>query len=282
MYALAVRYGAPVLLLAFVACEPRGSGEVSSPPDPSDASDAVGGEAEAPERPRSTLRGEGPVEFCGQVYPPDEIAVECEEDRSIENVDVLVGLPALQVVALEGTSVRDVSVLRSLGELEDLYLSETPIESLESVAELKLQFLEISETAIVDLSPLATMKGLKVLRFTGTKISDLSPLAGLESLEEIDALDSKVADLSPLSALPALRELRVMDCPVKSIEPLRTIRSLERVDIAGTEVTSLEPLYDLPKLQYLNVDAADATMREVEAFKKARPEVEVYAVNNAG
>ena len=256
-----------LVLIATFACRPQAASVEPSGPEPL---------AETPP-PRDRP---GPVEFCGQVFQPDEIVVECH-DPSVKSVEPLVALPALQAIDLEGASVRDVAVLQTLGELEDLYLARTPIESLASVAKLQLEMLDIGETAIEDLSPLASSKTLRDLRFTDTLVSDLSPLAGIETLEEIDALGSKVDDLSALASLPALRELRVSDCPVNSLEPLRELRSLERLDISGTHVSSLEPLYALPELQYLNADHAAATLREVDAFREAQPAVEVHAVYNA-
>jgi GTPase SAR1 family protein len=58
--------------------------------------------------------------------------------------------------------------------------------------------LDISDTQVSDLSPLAGLEPLERLLAPGTQVSDLSPLKGLWRLRELDLSATQVSDLAPL------------------------------------------------------------------------------------
>ncbi len=75
---------------------------------------------------------------------------------------------------LEGKSILDLRLAWS--GLDDLHV-------LDHVT--RLERLEIDHTAVLDLSPLALHKGLKVLKLAGLPVTDLSVLLELPQLEEV-------------------------------------------------------------------------------------------------
>ena len=60
---------------------------------------------------------------------------------------------------------------------------------------------------VSDVSPLAELKSLEVLKLVRTEISDVKPLAGLAGLERLVLLRAPVTDVSPLARLTRLRSI---------------------------------------------------------------------------
>jgi len=109
---------------------------------------------------------------------------------ALHDLGGLTGLKSLKVLRIEGQShrlmsLRDLTGIEGLDNLEELHLERCPIE---------------------DLAPLAGLKSLKVLDLRGSKATDLSPLAGLTSLRRLDIRACPgLTDLSPLAGLRKLR-----------------------------------------------------------------------------
>ncbi|MBV1862257.1 MAG: hypothetical protein KUG77_27810, partial [Nannocystaceae bacterium] len=152
-----------------------------------------------------------------------------------------------------------------------------PLDSLTGFEGLNLELVSVNETAVSDLSPLASMSKLTELRIMETKVTDLRPLAKLRALQNLDARDTGVRDLAPLSSLP-LVELSVAYSPVSSLEPLRNMRTLEDLDVGSTNVRSLEPIADLPRLQRLSSDGSLVPKAELDALREARPSMHIHHV----
>ena len=65
--------------------------------------------------------------------------------------------------------------------------------------------LDLDNTQVSDLSPLAALHQLEVLELNNTPVSDLSPLAALHQLERLELHNTQVSDYSPLAHLTELR-----------------------------------------------------------------------------
>ncbi len=94
--------------------------------------------------------------------------------------------------------------------------------------------IDLRDTAIRDIAPLAGLQNLRILSLRGTLVKDLSGLSGLKNLDTLDISQTWVRDLEPLVALPSLR----------------------RLDIGDTWTSSLEPATRMPALDWINMHAA--------------------------
>ena len=65
--------------------------------------------------------------------------------------------------------------------------------------------LQIDETEVTDLSPLAKLTKLEVLLMKRTRISDVSPLHDLTHLKHLYIEGSLVRDLTPVRSIPGLK-----------------------------------------------------------------------------
>lgn len=134
-------------------------------------------------------------------------------------------------------------------------LSEGDGISLAQVARWStLARLAIRDPLLADLSPLASMVGLKELDLSHTAVSDLSPLAGLGLLEALDLGNTAVRSLAPLARLGALRRLDLSNTAVDDVTPLAVLNQLEELDLSRTRVRDPSPLARLPALRHLALD----------------------------
>lgn len=140
-----------------------------------------------------------------------------------------------------------------LGELTQLNISRTAVADLSPVDPLSaLQSLDCSDTQVIDLYPLASLPALRSLDCSGTQLADLSPLASLSSLKSLDCSFTKVADLSALATLSSLRSLDCSYTQVTDISPLALLPTLEVLECRRTQVADLTPLATLSALQALD------------------------------
>jgi serine/threonine protein kinase/Leucine-rich repeat (LRR) protein len=176
--------------------------------------------------------------------------------------------PAAELMPVARLLGEEKKLLREywLERLKDLPVSaERPLEKRLSVRDDGRLALDLSDTKVTDLSPLAgapigelnmvgskqltdltPLRGLELieLNINQTDVADLSPLRDMRTLKKLEMIGTKVSDLSALSALQLTR-LIFRDCPVKDLNPIRKM-ALETVNLRGTRVTDLSPLIGMP------------------------------------
>lgn len=107
--------------------------------------------------------------------------------------------------------------------------------------------LKLNSDEVADLSPIASLSGLKTLDCSGAggpkqataKLKDLSALRGLP-LKSVALRNTNVSDLVPLAGLP-LEEVICSGSKITVLEPLKNLR-LKKLDVSGTAVRDLGPL----------------------------------------
>lgn len=106
--------------------------------------------------------------------------------------------------------------------------------------------------AVVDLSPLRALGGLKMLNCQGTqndrglgngRLTDLSPLRGL-SLTSLSVMLMPISDLSALQGMP-IENLNFAGTNVVDLSPLKGM-PLTQLNCGSTNVSDLSPLSGLP------------------------------------
>lgn len=128
---------------------------------------------------------------------------------------------------------------RDIGSLSGL-------QNLSSLTGLGLDF-----NRIADISPLAGLTGLHMLRLSYNDIQDISALETLSELDTLMAARNYISDLSPLSGLTSLRFLGVPNNPIRDVSALGALENLTLLVLSWTDVSDLEALSGLVGLQYL-------------------------------
>ena len=101
-----------------------------------------------------------------------------------------------------------------------------PQELLKALSR-RATLLNLPNTTISDLSPLAGLTGLRSLNLGSTPVIDLSPLAGLTGLRALDLWGATVTDLSLLAGLTGLQSLDLRRTRVTDLSPVKGIRGLK-------------------------------------------------------
>ena len=89
---------------------------------------------------------------------------------------------------------------------------------------------------IEDLSPLATLTGLRELWLPCNLISDLSPLAGLDKLVQLNVYGNRITSLEPLRGMTGLNQLNLRSNPLEpgTLARLRKCKRLGMLNLSNT------------------------------------------------
>ncbi len=137
-----------------------------------------------------------------------------------------------------------------------LDLSNTTIVDLTPLEGMPLAKLNLSGCiAVTDLSALRNLP-LRILHIDQTRVTNLAPLARMSSLKAVDLSDTGVSDLSPLKGLP-MEQLSLRATKVVDLAPLQGM-PLQSLNLRSTKVSSVQRLAGLP-LVSLDCTAIPAT-----------------------
>ena len=161
-------------------------------------------------------------------------------------------------VDLSGTKgLYDLSFLAST-HTRHLALNGCPgIDDISALTWEELYDLELNDTDVTDLSPLAGTN-ISVLSFAHTNVSDLSPLESLlDDLWEIDGSYTQVSSLDTLAGARMLTRMRFDGCPIKEVKKPFVSSYLGEVGLAHTPVTDLSGLAACTEIETLDLHFAD-------------------------
>ena len=158
-----------------------------------------------------------------------------------------VGRPALSL-RLGERDLRDGALAALSGDPGPmrLDLSGSALEDLSALTHLRaLESLDLSGNAVADVWPLAGLGGLRRLDLRDNAIVDVSALAELTELEVLLLDGNDVADIGPLSHLTRLENLGLKGNRVGDASPLADLGALRRLELRGNPVADLSPIGDL-------------------------------------
>ncbi len=142
------------------------------------------------------------------------------------------------------------------------------LADISELAKLKqLQVIRLHGTRVSDLSPLSELDRLVSLSIFNSPVSNLSVLAALKDLEWLSLLSIPARELPPLGALKKLRSL-TLACPLMSVEALRGLDNLRSLTMVSTNVENISPLAGLSKLEELTIERS--RVKSIEALSKLR------------
>ncbi|MBT3267060.1 hypothetical protein HN371_07915 [Candidatus Poribacteria bacterium] len=137
----------------------------------------------------------------------------------------------------------------ALGSLEELHASNAGITDLTGIEHCtQLTVLDLNRNEIADVSPLAGLTSLRVLRlWDNAALTSIEPLASLTHLSELGVKGVLVADLRPLAQLTSLTILR-LSVKDNDLSPLASLSKLEDIAIEVGQDTDFGPLATLEAL----------------------------------
>ncbi|MBS5948600.1 hypothetical protein QP400_09565 [Winkia sp. UMB3158] len=156
----------------------------------------------------------------------------------------LAKLKKLKKLSLRDAGVKNLSFLSSMTQLEELNLNsyDTAIE----------KYGQIFSNEIRDITPLAPLTNLKVLKVNNALLRDISTVKKMPKLEELDLghvrgvskEDSsyKLRDISALAGLTNLRKLNIEHNAVADLSPLKGLKKLGYVNFNNNRVIDMAPV----------------------------------------
>ena len=156
---------------------------------------------------------------------------------------------------LEGVPYRTSAELRRLGSPTRLRLlivrDPDWFDSSATNAFPALLALDLENTQVSDVSPLAVLTGLQTLVLKNTQVSDVTGLAALTGLQTLWLGDTQVSDVSALAALTGLETLSLENTQVSDVSALAALTRLQKLSLGDTQVSDVSALAALTGLQGL-------------------------------
>ena len=152
-------------------------------------------------------------------------------------------------------NIADTTALRipDMQRLYDLVSFDDNIGSLQGLEfAVNLAFLHIGDGSISDLTPLASLSKLRVLKVLHHNITDISPLARLVGLEILQLQDNQIVDISPLSNLRNLKELKLHANRIEDFSPLSGLTNLEILTLHENVGLDISPLSHLNVREFVS------------------------------
>lgn len=132
---------------------------------------------------------------------------------ALEEIPRLPG--TLKLLSLNNNSVVDLTPLKELSQLRELYLLENLVS---------------------DLSPLAGLAELQVLLLDGNEIDDIEALRDLSNLNRLSLYSNRVRGVSALKSLKKLRELNLAENHIKDVDGIGGLDSLLYLYLSGNYI----------------------------------------------
>ena len=188
-----------------------------------------------------------------------------------ENIAEISNCKNLKRVRFYGGIISDLSFLKELNNIEELFLGSQKIVDISAIENLKnLKILELDSNQITDITPLMNLIKLENLSLLHNRINDISPLFKLENLKELNiGANQNIEKIEPLRRLEKLIILQAYSTKIKDIKILSNLNNLEVLQLSGTSVTEISALTNLHLLRelWLN-DCAIISIPSVVMSKK--------------
>ena len=148
---------------------------------------------------------------------------------------------SIVMLNIENSSVRDISMISSLGNLRECRVSACEITDLSPFKNLtNLQRLTIRFCPVSDLGPISGMKNLRHLSLFNTEVTDVSAIRELTRLESISMGKIENIDLSPLRRHPSLVSIDISRSKIENASALKTITTLKSLNVEGAAISTIQ------------------------------------------
>lgn len=125
----------------------------------------------------------------------------------------------------------------------------------QEISKLKnLVWLDLRDTQVADLRPIAMMTTLSGLQLGNSQVADLRPVAGLTRLTNLELYNTRIVDITPILGMTDLTELDIGNTQVVDISPVQGLSKLTHLWLKNTLVADIAPVAGLTNLTTLNLN----------------------------
>ena len=181
-----------------------------------------------------------------------------EDSRgSLRDISPLRGLKNLELLRLAHNDIIDISPLAELTNLKHLFISHNQIENVEAVRNLtNLESLDFARNKgpkrISDITPIANLTKLKLLGLSDANIPNISVLKNLVNLETFMSDHSQLGDISALKNAKNLTKLYLDGNKIEDVSALRDLVELKELYLRDNNISKID-FSKLSKLEDVNV-----------------------------
>ena len=147
----------------------------------------------------------------------------------------------------------DLGKLYKFVAVDSLNLSgKSQIKHLKPLSELRdLKFLDISHTAIEDLSPISNITFLETLNLSSTPTKAIKFIKYSDKLRDLDISNTQIEDISELVNLTNLQVFKASNTAIQSFAVLNQFKNLKFLDLTESGFNSIENIKELVVLETL-------------------------------
>lgn len=181
-----------------------------------------------------------------------------EDSRgSLRDISPLRGLKNLELLRLSHNDIIDISPLAELTNLKHLFISHNQIENVEAVRNLtNLESLDFARNKgpkrISDITPIANLTKLKLLGLSDANIPNISVLKNLVNLETFMSDHSQLEDISVLKNAKNLTKLYLDGNKIEDVSALKDLVELKELYLRDNNISKID-FSKLSKLEDVNV-----------------------------
>ncbi|CAL6065154.1 leucine-rich_repeat domain-containing protein [Hexamita inflata] len=170
----------------------------------------------------------------------------------LKNIDQISSLGNLQDLDLSENTQIDISPLYKVDSL-DLDVSNCNLKQIVQISSLvNLKDLNIGQNDIMDMSPLIKIKNLTKLCMCECGLLNIDNIQQLVKLEDLDLRSNRNIILTPLYNFKSLTKLSIQDCNLKQIDGIGTLTKLEVLDISFNQLQNIDAIGLLTNLKELD------------------------------
>lgn len=219
--------------------------------------------------------GEGPSIKAIGVFLNEEDHLRAEK-KDITDLTPLTPMKRVDWMNLSKNDFTDLTPIGAFERVKVLLCRKTKVNSLKPLAGWKhIEHFDAESSALSSLEGIEGWDRLRKLSVENNQITDLAPLAGKKELRRLYVENNRIESLEPLRGLPRLHTIWLFNNRVRDLSPLAECPELETIVCFANEgLTGLMALKDLPHLRHVQTYCA-VSDEEIEAFRKARPDVDV-------
>ena len=156
---------------------------------------------------------------------------------SVANFD---GLTKLKYLDLNRNTLRNIETFQNFTELEELYMKENALMSLDALSGLKaLKVLDVSQNALESLTPVFGLTELNTLIAPNNAITSIEGIQALVNLQKLDLSQNGLKDISVLSPCKALTDINISHNNITDISVLASLLDVTRFDASNNKIQSL-------------------------------------------
>ncbi|MFC1659163.1 leucine-rich repeat domain-containing protein [Pseudomonadota bacterium] len=161
--------------------------------------------------------------------------------------------------ANDALNVRDISFVKYLDKIENLFFDYCPLRSIESIRELHNLRLFSFQSKAPHIKNIADyFENLTEMRFLNLRRTGLNNINGLRKLTKMIGIDvgyGNFVDVEPLSNMTEMKRAIVDENPgIVDISSLENLKKLDTLDISGDRISDISVLRNFTKLGELELD----------------------------